>query len=74
LYEERFQIVIVNVRLLRTEDLNSLLFLFVKDIPTGADSCVTSMSCDPLSQSILVAGLGDGSVRLYDRRLQANDW
>ena len=49
-------------------------YYYKQDIPTGADSCVTSMSCDPLSQSTLVAGLGDGSVRLYDRRLPPNDW
>uniref|UniRef100_A0AAR2M1F1 Regulatory-associated protein of mTOR n=1 Tax=Pygocentrus nattereri TaxID=42514 RepID=A0AAR2M1F1_PYGNA len=34
----------------------------VQDIPTGADSCVTSLSCDP-QRSLVVAGLGDGSVR-----------
>uniref|UniRef100_A0A8D0CEE3 Regulatory-associated protein of mTOR n=1 Tax=Scleropages formosus TaxID=113540 RepID=A0A8D0CEE3_SCLFO len=40
----------------------------VQDIPTGADSCVTSLSCDP-NRSLIVAGLGDGSVRVYDRRM-----
>ncbi|XP_053515794.1 regulatory-associated protein of mTOR isoform X2 [Artibeus jamaicensis] len=40
----------------------------VQDIPTGADSCVTSLSCDS-HRSLIVAGLGDGSVRVYDRRM-----
>ncbi|XP_035381507.1 regulatory-associated protein of mTOR isoform X4 [Electrophorus electricus] len=44
----------------------------VQDIPTGADSCVTSLSCDP-QRSLVVAGLGDGSVRVYDRRMAPNE-
>ncbi|KAK3557621.1 hypothetical protein QTP70_031150 [Hemibagrus guttatus] len=44
----------------------------VQDIPTGADSCVTSVSCDP-QRSLVVAGLGDGSVRVYDRRMGPNE-
>ncbi|KAM9483647.1 regulatory-associated protein of mTOR isoform 1-T1 [Clarias gariepinus] len=44
----------------------------VQDIPTGADSCVTSVSCDP-QRSLVLAGLGDGSVRVYDRRMAPND-
>uniref|UniRef100_A0A8C9SW85 Regulatory-associated protein of mTOR n=1 Tax=Scleropages formosus TaxID=113540 RepID=A0A8C9SW85_SCLFO len=44
----------------------------VQDIPTGADSCVTSLSCDP-NRSLIVAGLGDGSVRVYDRRMGPNE-
>ncbi|KTF84667.1 hypothetical protein cypCar_00043268 [Cyprinus carpio] len=45
----------------------------VQDIPTGADSCVTSLSCDP-QRSLVAAGLGDGSVRVYDRRMGPNEW
>ncbi|XP_042614057.1 regulatory-associated protein of mTOR isoform X5 [Cyprinus carpio] len=44
----------------------------VQDIPTGADSCVTSLSCDP-QRSLVAAGLGDGSVRVYDRRMGPNE-
>uniref|UniRef100_A0A8C5FVC0 Regulatory associated protein of MTOR complex 1 n=1 Tax=Gadus morhua TaxID=8049 RepID=A0A8C5FVC0_GADMO len=44
----------------------------VQDIPTGADSCVTSLSCDS-QRSLIVAGLGDGSVRVYDRRMGPNE-
>uniref|UniRef100_A0A6Q2Y7L3 Raptor N-terminal CASPase-like domain-containing protein n=1 Tax=Esox lucius TaxID=8010 RepID=A0A6Q2Y7L3_ESOLU len=44
----------------------------VQDIPTGADSCVTSLSCDS-QRSLIAAGLGDGSVRIYDRRMGPNE-
>ncbi|XP_057193766.1 regulatory-associated protein of mTOR isoform X2 [Triplophysa rosa] len=44
----------------------------VQDIPTGADSCVTSLSCDP-QRSLVAAGFGDGSVRVYDRRMGPNE-
>ncbi|XP_055069749.1 regulatory-associated protein of mTOR isoform X4 [Misgurnus anguillicaudatus] len=43
-----------------------------QDIPTGADSCVTSLSCDP-QRSLIAAGLGDGSVRVFDRRMGPNE-
>ncbi|XP_060573452.1 regulatory-associated protein of mTOR-like isoform X2 [Ruditapes philippinarum] len=41
----------------------------VQDIPTGADSCVTCMASDMSGRSLLIAGCGDGTVRLFDRRL-----
>ncbi|RXM28608.1 Regulatory-associated protein of mTOR [Acipenser ruthenus] len=44
----------------------------IQDIPTGADSCVTSLSCDS-QRSLIAAGLGDGSVRIYDRRMGPNE-
>lgn len=44
-----------------------------QDIPTGADSCVTSLSCDS-QRSLIVAGLGDGSVRVFDKRMGPNEW
>ncbi|XP_025084218.1 regulatory-associated protein of mTOR-like isoform X3 [Pomacea canaliculata] len=40
-----------------------------QDIPTGADSCVTSLASDASGRSLLIAGCGDGTVRLFDRRL-----
>ena len=46
----------------------------VQDMPTGADSCVTSLTVNGAGRSALVAGCGDGSVRLYDRRLPAHEW
>lgn len=48
-------------------------FLVFQDIPTGAESCVTSIVSDNIGRSLLVVGCGDGSVRLFDRRLPPND-
>ncbi|CAB3987511.1 regulatory-associated of mTOR-like [Paramuricea clavata] len=45
----------------------------LQDIPTGAESCVTSLVSDYVGRSLLVVGCGDGSVRLFDRRLPPND-
>lgn len=45
----------------------------LQDIPTGAESCVTSLVCDSDGRSLLVVSCGDGSVRLFDRRLSPND-
>lgn len=42
--------------------------LMVQDIPTKADSSVTSLTSDSAERSLLIAGCGDGTVRLYDRR------
>ena len=40
-----------------------------QDIPTGADCSVTSLRCDVNNSAhVLVAGFGDGSLRLYDAR------
>ncbi|XP_036924243.1 regulatory-associated protein of mTOR [Sturnira hondurensis] len=55
-----------DVRIIRVWDTDREVK--VQDIPTGADSCVTSLSCDS-HRSLIVAGLGDGSVRVYDRRM-----
>ncbi|XP_076312288.1 regulatory associated protein of MTOR complex 1 isoform X2 [Tachypleus tridentatus] len=44
----------------------------VQDIPTGADSCITSLSSDS-TLHLLVAGCGDGTIRLYDQRLSPSD-
>lgn len=50
-----------------------LCVLSLQDIPTGADSCVTSLSCDS-HRSLIVAGLGDGSIRVFDRRMALSEW
>ena len=42
--------------------------LMVQDIPTHADSSVTCLTSDSAERSLLIAGCGDGTVRLYDRR------
>lgn len=43
--------------------------LNIQDIPTHADSCVSCLTSDSADRSLLVAGCGDGTVRLYDRRM-----
>ncbi|XP_061193905.1 regulatory-associated protein of mTOR-like isoform X1 [Saccostrea echinata] len=45
----------------------------VQDIPTGAESCVTSLASDSFGRSLLIAGCGDGTVRLFDRRLAPSE-
>lgn len=40
----------------------------IQDIPTGADSCVTCLASDSAERSLMIAGCGDGTVRMYDRR------
>lgn len=59
-----------DVRIVRVWDTDREMK--VQDIPTGADSCVTSLSCDS-QRSLIVAGLGDGSVRVYDRRMALSE-
>lgn len=59
-----------DVRIVRVWDTDREMK--VQDIPTGADSCVTSLSCDS-HRSLIVAGLGDGSVRVYDRRMALSE-
>ncbi|GAB6021043.1 hypothetical protein CHUAL_003678 [Chamberlinius hualienensis] len=57
-----------DVKIIRIWDCDKELR--VKDIPTGAESCVTSLS---LSGHTFVTGFGDGSIRVYDRRSPTND-
>ncbi|MBW0485905.1 hypothetical protein O181_025620 [Austropuccinia psidii MF-1] len=40
----------------------------VENIKTRANSCMTSLSSDHVVGSIICAGFGDGSMRIYDRR------
>ncbi|CAL1542232.1 unnamed protein product, partial [Lymnaea stagnalis] len=56
-----------NARIIRLWDMQRETK--ISDISTGAESCVTSLASDPLGKSLLIAGCGDGSVRLFDRRL-----
>ncbi|XP_058791281.1 regulatory-associated protein of mTOR isoform X2 [Phymastichus coffea] len=46
--------------------------LKVQDIPTGADCCVSCINTDNRG-NIMVVGCGDGSVRIFDRRLAPNE-
>ncbi|KAJ9585619.1 hypothetical protein L9F63_002589, partial [Diploptera punctata] len=72
-WEQKSQNVIVagDVRIIRIWDAESELK--VQDIPTGADCCVTSLSSDVSESSLILVGCGDGSVRLFDRRLSPQE-
>ncbi|CAO3689045.1 unnamed protein product [Rhizopus stolonifer] len=41
----------------------------VIDIPTQSLACVTSITSDQANGNIVIAGFGDGSIGVYDRRL-----
>lgn len=45
----------------------------LQDLPTRANSCLTSLTCDQVAGNIVVAGFGDGGLRVYDRRLAQRD-
>ena len=59
-----------DVRIVRIWDAESELKKV--DFPTGADCCVTSLDTDGTG-SMMVVGCGDGSVRLFDRRITPNE-
>ncbi|KAL5530680.1 KOG1 [Sanghuangporus sanghuang] len=43
------------------------------DFSTQLDSPVTSLATDPDSHSLFIAGFGDGSIQVFDKRLDDND-
>lgn len=43
------------------------------DIPARSSSAITSLTSDQVSGNIFVSGFGDGSIRVYDRRLDPRD-
>ncbi|CAG5135311.1 unnamed protein product [Candidula unifasciata] len=60
-----------NARIIRLWDMQREKTIC--DINTGAESCVTSLASDPMGKSLLIAGCGDGSVRLFDRRMNPTE-
>ena len=46
----------------------------LQDIPTNAGTNVTCMVTDPNLNSTIVAGCGDGSIRVYDKRMSPQSW
>ena len=38
------------------------------DIPARSGSCITSLTSDQVSGNVIVAGFGDGALRVYDQR------
>lgn len=45
----------------------------ISDIPARSGSPVTSLTSDQLSGNIIVAGFGNGALRVYDRRLEPRE-
>lgn len=43
------------------------------DIPARSSSPVTSLTSDQVAGNVVVAGFGDGAIRVYDRRLDYRD-
>ncbi|GAA6056875.1 hypothetical protein JCM3770_005122 [Rhodotorula araucariae] len=60
-----------NVKYIRVWDATRELT--IQDLPTRANSCLTSLTCDQVAGNIVVAGFGDGGLRVYDRRLPQRD-
>ncbi|KAI5480372.1 WD repeat protein, regulatory associated protein of mTOR [Pseudohyphozyma bogoriensis] len=60
-----------NVKFIRVWDAQREVAL--QDLPTRANSCLTSLTCDQVAGNILVGGFGDGSVKVYDRRITPRD-
>lgn len=47
--------------------------LCIADIPARSGSNVTSLTSDQVAGNVIVAGFGDGAVRVYDRRHASRD-
>lgn len=47
--------------------------LCVVDIPARSSSSITSLTSDQVAGNIFVAGFDDGSIRVYDRRLDSRE-
>lgn len=60
-----------DVRVIRLWDATRELC--VADIPARSGSPVTSLTSDQLSGNMVIAGFGDGAVRVYDRRLDPRE-
>lgn len=60
-----------DVRIIRVWDASRELC--VADIPARSGSPITSLTSDQVAGQIVVAGFGDGAVRVYDRRLDPHD-
>jgi len=57
-----------------TDDLLTCFCPPPQDVATGVDSCVTSLTAGHLDQNVVIAGFGDGCVRLYDYRVDNSEW
>ncbi|KKA30145.1 hypothetical protein TD95_002803 [Thielaviopsis punctulata] len=60
-----------DVRVIRVWDAASEMCTM--DIPARSGSCVTSLTSDQMACNTLVAGFGDGAVRVYDLRVKPQE-
>ena len=45
----------------------------IQEIATRSNSCVTSLTSDQVAGDVIIAGFGDGAIRVYDTRLAPRD-
>ncbi|RCI02264.1 hypothetical protein CU098_008578 [Rhizopus stolonifer] len=45
----------------------------IMDIPTQSLACVTSITSDQVNGNMIIAGFGDGSIGVYDRRISPDE-
>jgi regulator-associated protein of mTOR len=55
-----------DVRVIRIWDAQHELCM--QEIPTKSNSCVTCLTSDNVTGNLIIAGFGDGMLKLYDRR------
>lgn len=60
-----------DVKIIRVWDAPRELCLV--DIPARSSSSITSLSSDQVAGNIFIAGFDDGSLRVYDRRLDSRE-
>lgn len=60
------------VSLLRWASPQLITFIAIQELETQSNSPVTSICSDPDS-SVFMAGFGDGTVKVFDRRLNEDD-
>ncbi|XP_054282022.1 regulatory-associated protein of mTOR-like isoform X2 [Macrosteles quadrilineatus] len=65
------QLIVADWRVIRVWDADKELK--VCDLASGSDSPITCLDYDHSGGSLLAAGYSDGAVRLFDRRLSANE-
>lgn len=50
-----------------------MLITSIQDLETNSDSPVTSMVCEDGSSSVFLASFADGTVKMFDHRLEEDD-
>ena len=54
-------------------DVIDLTYFYYQDVLTQSESPTTTIASDPDNNSLLLAGFGDGNIKLFDRRLDEGD-